>query len=140
MANVDIGSNLWRTIVVVVAPVVLLAVFVAHPYLSGRLPNDAGVAAAVAAGTMRWGAVHLATSVASGLLILAFLAVRSYLRESGRIASAPSESRSLSSAARCSHCCRVWSSPLSRQQRQEPQRRRSRPRSKRSRPGSCQSW
>jgi hypothetical protein len=83
MANVDIRSNQWRTIVVVVAPVVLLAVFVAHPYLSGRLPNDAGVAAAVAAGTMRWGAVHLATAVASGLIILAFLAVRSYLREAG---------------------------------------------------------
>jgi hypothetical protein len=83
MANVDIGSNQWRTIVVVVAPVVLLAVFVAHPYLSGRLPNDAGVAEAVAAGPTQWGAVHLATAVASGLIILAFLALRSYLREAG---------------------------------------------------------
>ncbi|HVM36162.1 MAG TPA: hypothetical protein VM784_12580 [Actinomycetota bacterium] len=83
MANVDIGSNQWRTIVVLVAPVVLLAAFVAHPFLSGRLPNDAGVAAAVAAGPTRWGAVHLATAVASGLIILAFLAVRSYLREAG---------------------------------------------------------
>ena len=50
MASVDIGRNRWRTAIVVVAPVVLLAVFVAHPYLSGRLPNDAGVAEAVAAG------------------------------------------------------------------------------------------
>ena len=83
MANVDTGRNQWRTIAVVVAPVVLLAVFVTHPYLSGRLPNDAEVAAAVAAGPTRWGAVHLATSVASGLIILAFLAVRSYLREAG---------------------------------------------------------
>jgi hypothetical protein len=83
MANVDIGRNRWRTSVVVVAPVLLLATFVAHPYLSGRLPNDAGIAAAVAGGTTRWGAVHLATSVASGLIILAFLAVRSYLREAG---------------------------------------------------------
>jgi hypothetical protein len=83
MASVDIGRNRWRTTVVVVAPVVLLAVFVAHPYLSGRLPNDAGVAEAVAAGPTRWGAVHLATTVASGLIILAFLAVRSYLREAG---------------------------------------------------------
>lgn len=65
------------------SPVVLLAAFVTHPYLSGRLPNDAGVAEAAAAGTTRWGAVHLATSVASGLIILAFLAVRSYLREAG---------------------------------------------------------
>ena len=83
MGSVDIGRNQWRTIVVVVAPVVLLAAFVAHPFLSGRLPNDAGVAAAVAGGTTRWGLVHLATSVASGLIILAFLAVRSYLREAG---------------------------------------------------------
>jgi hypothetical protein len=83
MASVDIGRNRWRTAVVVVAPVVLLAVFVAHPNLSGRLPNDAEVAEAVAAGPTRWGAVHLATAVASGLIILAFLAVRSYLREAG---------------------------------------------------------
>ena len=83
MASVDIGRNRWRTAIVVVAPVVLLAVFVAHPYLSGRLPNDAGVAEAVAAGPTQWGAVHLATAVASGLIILAFLAVRSYLREAG---------------------------------------------------------
>jgi hypothetical protein len=83
MANVDSGRNQWRTIAVVVAPVVSLAVFVTHPYLSGRLPNDAGVAAAVVAGPTRWGAVHLATTVASGLIILAFLAVRTYLREAG---------------------------------------------------------
>jgi hypothetical protein len=83
MASVDNGGNRWRTAAVVVAPVVLLAVFVAHPYLSGRLPNDAGVAEAVAAGPTQWGAVHLATAVASGLIILAFLAVRSYLREAG---------------------------------------------------------
>jgi hypothetical protein len=83
MASVDIGRNGWRTAVVVVAPVVLLAVFLAHPYLAGRLPDDAGVAEAVAAGPTQWGAVHLATALASGLLILAFLAVRSYLREAG---------------------------------------------------------
>ncbi|MDQ3662537.1 MAG: hypothetical protein M3454_16095 [Actinomycetota bacterium] len=83
MANVDIRRNQWRTTVMVVAPVVLLAALVTHPYLSGRLPNDAGVAAAVAAGTTRWGAVHLAITVASGLIILAFLALRSYLREAG---------------------------------------------------------
>jgi hypothetical protein len=83
MADVDIRRNQWRVTVMVVAPVVLLVAFVTHPYLSGRLPNDAEVAAAVAAGPTRWGAVHLATAVASGLIILAFLAVRSYLREAG---------------------------------------------------------
>lgn len=83
MGSVGIGSNRWRAIVVVIAPVALLAAFVTHPYLSGRLPNDAEVAAAVVAGPTRWGAVHLATALASGLIILAFLAVRSYLREAG---------------------------------------------------------
>lgn len=83
MGSVGIGRNRWRTSVVIVAPVVLLGTFVTHPYLSGRLPNDAEVAAAVADGTTRWGAVHLATSVASALIILAFLAIRSYLREAG---------------------------------------------------------
>lgn len=43
MANVDIRRNQWRTAIMVVAPVVLLAALVTHPYLSGRLPNDAGV-------------------------------------------------------------------------------------------------
>ncbi len=44
MTKVDIGRNQWRTTAVIVAPVVLLATFVAHPYLPGRLPNDAEVA------------------------------------------------------------------------------------------------
>jgi hypothetical protein len=83
MGSVGSARNRWRAIVVAVTPVVLLGAFVTHPYLSGRLPNDAGVAAAVADGTTRWGAVHLATTLASGLIILAFLAVRSYLREAG---------------------------------------------------------
>jgi len=83
MTRVNIGTNHWRVAILIVAPVVLLATFVTHPYLAGRLPNDAEVAAAVADGTTYWGLVHLATSVASGLIILAFLAVRSYLREAG---------------------------------------------------------
>jgi len=83
MASIDIGRTQWRTAVLIAAPTVLLAALVAHPYLSGRLPNDAEVAEAVAGGITRWGLVHLATSVASGLIILAFLAVRSYLRETG---------------------------------------------------------
>ncbi|MFN2526383.1 MAG: hypothetical protein ABR505_09000 [Actinomycetota bacterium] len=40
------------------------------------------VADAVTADT-RWGLVHFATGVASGLLTTAFLAIRSYLREVG---------------------------------------------------------
>jgi hypothetical protein len=41
------------------------------------------VAVALAADTTRWGLSHLVTGVASGLLILAFLAIRSYLRQAG---------------------------------------------------------
>jgi hypothetical protein len=79
----DTAKISWRIAALVVAPAVLLAVLVAHPYISGRLPNDDAVAEAVTAGTTRWGVVHLATNVASALIILAFLAVRSYLREAG---------------------------------------------------------
>jgi hypothetical protein len=83
MASMDSDGNRWRTTILVAAPAALFAALVAHPYLSGRLPNDGEVAVAVAGGTTRWGLVHLATSVASALIILAFLAVRSYLREAG---------------------------------------------------------
>ena len=83
MASVKSDNDQWRTVILVAAPAALLAALVAHPYLAGRLPNDAEVAAAVASGTTRWGLVHLATSVASSLIMLAFLAVRSYLREAG---------------------------------------------------------
>jgi hypothetical protein len=73
----------YEAIIAALAPAALFAALVAHPYLPGRLPNEAAVAAAVAADTTRWGLVHLATGVASGLVILAFLAVRSYLRDAG---------------------------------------------------------
>jgi hypothetical protein len=72
-----------RAATVAVAPVVLLAAFVWHPYLPGRLPNDAAIAAAVAADTTGWGLAHLAAGVGSGVVVLAFLAIRSYLREAG---------------------------------------------------------
>ncbi len=73
----------YEAFIVVLAPAALFVALVAHPYLPGRLPNEAAVAAAVAADTTRWGLVHLAAGVASGLVILAFLAVRDYLREAG---------------------------------------------------------
>jgi hypothetical protein len=68
---------------VAIAPIVLLVAMVSHPYLPGRLPDHAGVASAVADGTTRWALVHLAAAVASGVLILAFIAIRGYLRERG---------------------------------------------------------
>lgn len=73
----------WRTAALLIAPAVLLGALVAHPYIEGRLPNNDAAAAEVAGGTMLWGTVHLAAAVASALIILAFLAVRSYLHDAG---------------------------------------------------------
>ena len=72
-----------RAAILVIAPVVLLAAMLSHPYLPGRLPNDAAVAEAVADGTTRWALVHLAAVAASGVIVLAFIAIRGYLREAG---------------------------------------------------------
>lgn len=73
----------WGAAIVALAPAVLLAGFVYHPHLHGVLPNSAAVAEAVAADTTRWAVAHLAIGVGCGLLILAFLAIRSYLRAAG---------------------------------------------------------
>ena len=73
----------WQAGTVAITPVLLMAAFLWHPYLPGRLPNDAVVAAAVRTGTTRWALAHLATAVASGVVVLAFLAIRSYLRDAG---------------------------------------------------------
>ena len=72
-----------RAATVAIAPIVLAVAMFSHPYLSGRLPDHAGVADAVADGTTRWALVHLAAAVASGVLVLAFIAIRGYLRERG---------------------------------------------------------
>jgi hypothetical protein len=68
--------------IVALAPAVMLAGLLAHPYIA-TLPDEAAIAEAVAADTTRWGLVHLTVGVASGLVVLAFLAIRSYLREAG---------------------------------------------------------
>ncbi len=66
-----------------VAPAALTVSLVAHPFLAGRLPNEAAIAEAVASGPSRWAVVHLSAAVASALIAIAFLALRSYLREAG---------------------------------------------------------
>lgn len=75
----------WGAAAVAVAPTVMAAGLFAHPLLGN--PKDAGFLAAlegaVVADTFRWAVVHLAIAVASGLMILAFLALRSYLRSAG---------------------------------------------------------
>jgi hypothetical protein len=67
---------------VALAPSVMLVVFVAHPFIA-RLPDAHAIAHAVEADTAWWGAVHLLTSVGSGLVALAFLAIRARLRDAG---------------------------------------------------------
>ena len=68
--------------IVTVAPVVLMASFVYHPYIPD-LTDKAAVAAALTEDTARWGFAHLAVGVGSALVVLAFLAIHRYLREAG---------------------------------------------------------
>jgi hypothetical protein len=72
-----------RAAAVAIAPIALLVAMLSHPYLPGRLPDHAAVAEAVADGTTRWALTHLAAVAASGFLVLAFVAIRGYLRERG---------------------------------------------------------
>jgi hypothetical protein len=72
-----------RSAVVAAAPLVLLVGFIAHPSIGLGPPDAAAVGAAAAAETTRWGVSHLIVAVASGILLLAFLAIRTSLRESG---------------------------------------------------------
>lgn len=72
----------YRGAIVAIAPAVLLAGFVYHPFIDPLL--DPGViAAAAAADTARWGIAHLAVALGYGLVVLGFLAIRSHLREAG---------------------------------------------------------
>jgi len=61
---------------------VLLIGFAYHPYVA-RPTNEVALAAAAASDTTRWGLSHLAIGVAYGLVVVAFIAIRSYLREAG---------------------------------------------------------
>jgi hypothetical protein len=72
----------FRAAIVAIAPAVLLFAFVYHPYIA-NLTDKAAVAVALTSDTVRWGLSHLAVGVGSGLAVLAFIAIRSYLREAG---------------------------------------------------------
>lgn len=71
-----------RAAIVVIAPAVLLAGFAYHPYVASGT-DEAGLAAAAASDTTRWGLSHLAIGVGYALAALAFIAIRSYLRDAG---------------------------------------------------------
>jgi hypothetical protein len=71
-----------RAAAVFVAPAILFAGFALHPSVSN--PTDAeAIADAVVADTTRWGVAHLAAGVGFALMVLAFIAIRSYLRDAG---------------------------------------------------------
>jgi hypothetical protein len=72
----------FRAAVVIGAPAVLLLGFAIHPYI-GNATDDAEVAAAAAESTTQWGLAHVAIGVGYALLALAYVALRSFLREAG---------------------------------------------------------
>jgi len=72
----------FEAAIVAIAPFFLLAALGYHPYIA-NLTDKSAVAGAMSAGTTRWALAHIAVGVGFGLLLIAFLAVRSYLREAG---------------------------------------------------------
>jgi hypothetical protein len=70
-----------RAAMLFAAPAVLLVGLLLHPYIA--VPRAEDVAEAAASDPTRWGLAHLAVGVGSGLLALAFVALRSHLREAG---------------------------------------------------------
>jgi hypothetical protein len=71
-----------RAAIVAIAPAVLVVGFFYHPYISP--PTDpVAIAEAATSDTTRWGLAHLAISVGYGLVVVAFLAIGSYLSEAG---------------------------------------------------------
>jgi hypothetical protein len=72
-----------RAAIVALAPAVALGAHAYHPWIGN--PGDADflarLAAAVMADPVRWGIAHFGVALGSGLLILAFLALRSHMRE-----------------------------------------------------------
>lgn len=72
----------YRAAIITGAPLVMLASYLYHPFIA-NLTNSPAVAHAAMADTLRWGLAHVAVAVASCLMILAFIAVRAFLHDSG---------------------------------------------------------
>ena len=72
----------FRAAIVAIAPAVLLVGFAYHPYVANGT-DEAALAAAAASDTTRWGLSHLAIGMGYALAALAFIAIRSYLRDAG---------------------------------------------------------
>ena len=101
----------WRAAAVAIAPLVLLAGFVYHPFLP-FLTNPHAAAEAGMADTVRWGIAHLLVGVGSGFMILAFLGIRSLLREEqARIDGVSARCHSSWWGVCCTPSCPEWSLP-----------------------------
>ena len=72
----------FRALAVVVAPALLLLGFAYHPYIANAT-DEGALASAASENTTRWGLAHLAIGVGYALMALAFVALRSYLRDAG---------------------------------------------------------
>lgn len=77
----------WDAAAVAAAPVVMFVAFVSHPFFP-RLLDTTAVAEAVAGNTGRWVFAHVLTTVGSVLVAVAFVSIRTRLRDSGDRASA----------------------------------------------------
>ena len=75
--------DLYRAAVTGLSPSLLLVGLVYHPHVHD-LRDKGAVAAALVADTTRWGIAHVVVGVAAALVLLAFLSVDEYLRESGQ--------------------------------------------------------
>ncbi len=72
-----------KIVIIIIAPAVMMLSFILHPHVGNPIDADflEKLAAAVQADTTRWGIVHYLAGVGCGLMMLAFIAVRSHLRE-----------------------------------------------------------
>ena len=68
--------------IVVIAPLVMLAAFLYHPFIPVLTRTDT-LAEVVQADTLRWGLAHLSVAVGSALMVIAFISVRDFLVRSG---------------------------------------------------------
>lgn len=68
--------------ILAIAPVVLLAAILYHPFIE-RLPDAGAVGEAMVADTLRWGLSHLGGAVGAGLVLCAFIVIRRILAEAG---------------------------------------------------------
>jgi hypothetical protein len=71
-----------QVLIVALAPAVLLAGIIYHPYLA-RLTNGDDVAAAAGENTTRWGLSHLVVGLGFALSAAAFVALRNFLDDAG---------------------------------------------------------